>query len=436
MVLKLDFTKDLDAGLASLRGWLRTREDAQNDVGPVVREVIDAVRTRGNEALLEYTAKFDRMTLEDAAQLRISAAELLAARARIVPELLAALELSAQRIHEYHLRQMPQDERYTDAAGVTLGWRYTPLDAVGLYVPGGRAAYPSSVLMNAVVAKVAGVKRLVMVVPTPDGVVNDAVLAAASIAGVDEIYRIGGAQAVAALAYGTQSIAPVDKIVGPGNAYVAEAKRQVFGRVGIDMIAGPSEILVVTDTKTDPAWIAADLLSQAEHDTLAQSILIVDDAAYGEAVMNAVEAALATLPRAAIAREAWDKWGAVLRVADVMESAPVVDVIAPEHLELCVEQPDVLAARITHAGAIFLGRHTPEALGDYIAGPSHVLPTSQTARFSSGLGVFDFLKRTSILGCPAGSFVPLAEAGAALADVEGLQAHALSLRVRLSRDAS
>ena len=433
MALKLDLrASNREAGMGQLAAWLRTRRETQSDLGQPVREIIAQVAREGDAALLALTAKYDRLPLEDAEQLRITPEEIKAARQECSPELIAALELSAERIRDYHIRQLPKDELYTDAAGVTLGWRHTPLDAVGLYVPGGRAAYPSSVLMNAIPAKVAGVQRLVMVVPTPDGITNDAVLAAAGIAGVDEIYRIGGAQAVAALAHGTESIKAVDKVVGPGNAWVAEAKRQVFGIVGIDMIAGPSEILVVSDTKTDPRWVAADLLSQAEHDALAQSILITDDAAYGEAVLAAVEATLTHLPREAIAREAWLKWGAVLLVDDVMDCVPLIELIAPEHLELCVAEPEKLSAQVKHAGAIFLGRHTPEALGDYLAGPSHVLPTSQTARFSSGLGVPDFLKRTSLLGCPPASFGPLAEAGAVLADAEGLHAHALSLRIRLS----
>lgn len=419
------------AALHELRQWLHMREETQADVTEPVRGILRDVAARGDAALLDYTAKFDRMDLPVAGALRIGAQELHDARAACAPEVLAALELAAARVADYHRRQMPGDHRYVDASGVTLGWRYSALDAVGLYVPGGTASYPSSVLMNAIPAKVAGVERLLVTVPTPDGVTNAAVLAACAIAGVDEVWRIGGAQAVGALAYGTESIRAVDKIVGPGNAYVAEAKRQVFGRVGIDMIAGPSEILVVADAKNDPAWIAADLLSQAEHDVLAQSILIVEDEVFADTVEAAVEATLRTLPREAIARQAWERWGAIVLLDSLADAPPFVDIIAPEHLELAVEEPEILAAKVRHAGAIFLGRTTPEALGDYLAGPSHVLPTSQTARFSSGLSVFDFLKRTSLIGCPREAFGPLGEAGAALADAEGLQAHALSLRLRL-----
>ena len=433
MTLRMDFRGPTKPqSLAVLRAWLQARQDKQSDVGVPVRDILAQIALRGDQALLHYTDKFDHLHYTDARNLRITAKDIEKARAACAPELLAALELAAERIADYHRRQLPENHRYTDAQGLTLGWRYTPLDAVGLYVPGGRAAYPSSVLMNAIPAKVAGVGRLVVTVPTPEGVTNDAVLAAAGIAGVDEVYRVGGAQAVGALAYGTQTIAPVDKIVGPGNAWVAEAKRQVFGQVGIDMIAGPSEILVVADGANDPFWIAADLMSQAEHDHLAQSILITDDAAFADAVVQAVEETLKRLPREAIAREAWSQWGAVLLVESIDSAIDVIDLIAPEHLELCVAEPEALATRVRHAGAIFLGRHTPEALGDYLAGPSHVLPTSRTARFSSGLGVFDFLKRTSLLGCPETSFAPLAEAAAILADAEGLHAHALSLRLRIA----
>ncbi len=420
------------AALSQLRAWLDRREETQADLTAPVRAILADVAKRGDAALLDYTAQFDRLTLPNAAALRISIAELNAARVACAPEVLQALELAAERIRDYHARQLPEGHRYADAQGVSLGWRYSALEAVGLYVPGGTASYPSSVLMNAIPAKVAGVDRLVVTVPTPDGVTNAAVLAACQIAGVDEIYRLGGAQAVGALAYGTETLRAVDKIVGPGNAYVAEAKRQVFGRVGIDMIAGPSEILVVADAKNDPEWIAADLLSQSEHDVLAQSILITDDAAFAEAVLAAVEATLRTLPREEIARAAWEGWGGVVLLDSLAEAPAFIDAIAPEHLELAVEDPEALSAQVRHAGAIFLGRYTPEALGDYLAGPSHVLPTSRTARFSSGLSVFDFLKRTSLIGCPAAAFGPLAEAGAALADAEGLQAHALSLRIRMT----
>jgi histidinol dehydrogenase len=327
---------------------------------------------------------------------------------------------------------LPESYHYTDSAGINLGCRWTAVEAAGLYVPGGTAAYPSSVLMNAIPAKVAGVERLVMVVPTPDGRLNPLVLAAARLAGVDEIYRIGGAQAVAALAYGTATIRPVDKIVGPGNAYVAAAKRQVFGAVGIDMIAGPSEILVIADGANDPAWIAADLLSQAEHDTAAQSILITDDAEFGYAVAVAVEHHLATLPRAAIARESWQAHGAIITVPSIDAAVPLIDRVAPEHLELAVADPGALAARVRNAGAIFLGRYTPEAVGDYVGGPNHVLPTARSARFSSGLGVLDFMKRTTLLGCDADSLRAIGPAAVALADAEGLGAHALSVALRLN----
>lgn len=419
------------AALHALRQWLHTREETQADVTEPVRGILREVAARGDAALLEYTERFDRMRVPNAAALRIGGQELRDARAACAPQVVAALEIAAERIADYHRRQMPEGHRYTDASGVMLGWRYSPLDAVGLYVPGGTASYPSSVLMNAIPAKVAGVSRLVVTAPTPDGVIHRAVLAACAIASVDEVWRIGGAQAVGALAYGTESLQAVDKIVGPGNAYVAEAKRQVFGRVGIDMIAGPSEILVVADGENHSAWIAADLLSQAEHDVLAQSILITDDEAFAEAVEAAIEATLKMLPREAIARQAWEQWGGIILVDTLSEAVSFIDLIAPEHLELAVEDPEALAAQIRHAGAIFMGRHTPEALGDYLAGPSHVLPTSQTSRFSSGLSVFDFLKRTSLIGCPAESFAPLGKAGAALADAEGLHAHALSLRLRL-----
>jgi len=349
------------------------------------------------------------------------------------PEVVAALELAAGRIADYHRRQMPEGQDYVDDAGLRLGYRWTALSAVGLYVPGGTAAYPSSVLMNAVPARVAGVERLAMVVPTPGGTINPLVLAAAEIAGIDEIYRIGGAQAVAALAFGTETVRPVDKIVGPGNAYVAAAKRQVFGTVGIDMIAGPSEILVLADGENDPGWIAADLLSQAEHDTAAQAILITDDAAFAAEVEKAVEGHLKTLPRAETAAESWRAYGAVIVVGKLAEALPLIDRIAPEHLEIAAADADGLAGGVRNAGAIFLGRFAPEAVGDYIAGPNHVLPTARSARFSSGLGVDDFVKRTSIIGCDGDALARVGPAAVTLARAEGLDAHALSISQRLNR---
>jgi len=348
------------------------------------------------------------------------------------PETVAALRFAAERIESFHRRQLPPAIDYVDALGVRLANRWRPIVAAGLYVPGGTAAYPSSVLMNAIPAKVAGVERLVMTVPAPAGVLSPLVLAAAQLVGVDEVYRVGGAQAIAALAFGTATIAPVDKIIGPGNAYVAAAKRRVFGRVGIDMIAGPSEILVVADRRNDPQWIAADLMSQAEHDSASQAILVTNDPAFAAAVEAAVECHLARLSRAQIARASWQAHGAILLVADWKEAAALIDRIAPEHLELALEEADALAERVSHAGAIFLGRHTPEAIGDYIAGPNHVLPTARTARFASGLGVLDFLKRTSLVRCDAASLAALAPPAIRLAEAEGLEAHALSLSIRLS----
>ena len=414
---------------AEFSAFVSARREVDEDVDATVAAVIADVRNRGDLALLDYTARFDRFTVESASALRVSEHEINAACNACTEAAIAALKLAAQRIDSYHRKQVPEGFDYVDDAGVRLGARWTPIDAVGLYVPGGTAAYPSSVLMNAVPARVAGVERLVMVVPAPEGVLNPLVLAAAKIAGIDDVIRIGGAQAVAALAYGTETISPVDKIVGPGNAYVAAAKRRVFGTVGIDMIAGPSEILVVADSDNDPAWIAADLLSQAEHDANAQSVLICDDVAFADAVEASVEDHLSRLPRGAIARESWERHGAI--VIDNLDSAPgLVDRLAPEHVELAVADPDRLASAIRHAGAIFLGRFAPEAVGDYIAGPSHVLPTSRSARFSSGLGVPDFLKRTSIIGCDAGALSAIAPAAEILAGEEGLDAHALSLSIR------
>ncbi|MCA1940690.1 MAG: histidinol dehydrogenase [Caenispirillum bisanense] len=422
-----------DAGFAeAFDRLINDKRETSHDVNAVVAEILEAVRRDGDAAVLAYTSRFDRLELT-AETLRVTADEVEAAYAACDRDLLAVLELAATRIRAYHERQLPESFNYTDDAGVRLGSRWRAVQAAGLYVPGGTAAYPSSVLMNTLPAKVAGVQRLVMCVPTPDGKLNPLVLAAAKIAGVDEIYRIGGAQAVAAMAYGTATIAPVDKIVGPGNAFVAAAKRQVFGTVGIDSIAGPSEILVVADGANDPTWIAADLLSQAEHDTASQSILITTDAAFGKAVMQAVETLLATLPRAEIARKSWADHGAVVVVDSLDAAVPLVDQVAPEHLELAVDDPEALADKITNAGAIFLGRHTPEAIGDYVGGPNHVLPTARSARFSSGLGVVDFMKRTSLLGCDARSLAGIGPAAVKLADAEGLQAHGLSVSLRLGK---
>jgi len=412
---------------------LGAKREADVDVNEAVAAILKDVATRGDAAVVEYTNRFDRQNIT-AADMAFSADDLAEAERKIEPDLLDALKLAAERIETFHERQLPDMEDYTDDDGVRLGYRWTAVEAAGLYVPGGLAAYPSSVLMNAIPAHVAGVERLVMVVPTPDGVINPLVLAAAKIAGVTEVYRIGGAQAIGALAYGTETIKAVDKIVGPGNAYVAAAKRQVFGTVGIDMIAGPSEILVVADGENDPSWIAADLLSQAEHDSVAQSILITDDKAFASRVEEAVESHLKTLDRKTIARASWSDYGVVITVDDLMrQGVALVDRIAPEHLELAVENPDALSHQIRNAGAIFLGRYTPEAIGDYVAGPNHVLPTSRTARFSSGLGVLDFMKRTTFIGCDADSLNAIGPAAVKLADAEGLQAHGLSVSIRLNR---
>src|SRR5712675_466883 len=430
MPLRLD-TRDADFA-DRFSAFLATKREASQDVEQAVRSIIAEVVAHGDRALIELSQKFDRIDLR-AVGLRVSAQEIAAAAAACDRAALDALKLAHERIEAYHRRQVPRDERFTDALGVELGYRWTAIAAVGLYVPGGTAAYPSSVLMNAVPAKVAGVERLVMVVPAPDGRLNPLVLAAAALAGVDEVYRIGGAQAVAALAYGTATIAPVDKIVGPGNAYVAAAKRRVFGRVGIDMIAGPSEILVVADRHNDPAWIAADLLSQAEHDAAAQAILVTDTSDFAAAVEAAAARHLEHLPRADIARASWQANSAILIVTDWGEAAALIDRVAPEHLELAIADPDALASQVHHAGAIFLGRYTPEAIGDYVAGPNHVLPTARSARFASGLGVLDFMKRTTIVGCDAASLGVLAPAAICLAEAEGLDAHALSLALRLDR---
>ena len=409
---------------------LEAKRENAADVGATVAAIIEDVARRGDAALIDYTRRFDGVDLA-ASDLRLTRSEIAEGAARAPSEAVAALRLAAERIASFHHHQLPPAIDYVDALGVRLANRWRPIAAAGLYVPGGSAAYPSSVLMNALPAKVAGVERLVMTVPTPGGVLNPLVLAAAELVGIDEIYRVGGAQAIAALAYGTATIAPVDKIVGPGNAYVAAAKRQVFGRVGIDMIAGPSEILVIADQHNDPKWIAADLLSQAEHDSAAQAILVTDDTGFADAVEAALEGHLARLPRAQIARASWRAHGAILLVRDWEEAVALVDRIAPEHLEVALEEADAFAERVRHAGAIFLGRHTPEAIGDYIAGPNHVLPTARSARFASGLGVLDFLKRSTLVRCNAASLAALAPAAIRLADAEGLEAHALSLSIRL-----
>jgi len=429
MPLRLD-ARDADFD-QRFRAFLGVKREAAADVEAAVRAIIADVQARGDKALIELTAKFDRVDLSGPG-LRVSAADIDAALAACDPEALAALKLARDRIESYHLRQKPKDDRFTDALGVELGTRWTAIEAVGLYVPGGTAAYPSSVLMNAVPAKVAGCERLVMVVPTPDGRLSPLVLAAAKIAGVDEIYRIGGAQAVAALAYGTESIAPVSKIVGPGNAYVAAAKRVVFGQVGIDMIAGPSEVLVIADKTGNPDWIAADLLAQAEHDVSAQSILITDDASLAGAVEKAVESQLKTLPRADVASASWRDFGAIITVARLDDAIALTDRLAPEHLEIAAEDPEHFVARIRNAGAIFIGAHTPEAIGDYVAGSNHVLPTARSARFSSGLGVLDFMKRTSLLKCGPEPLRALGPAAIALGKAEGLDAHARSVAIRLN----
>ncbi len=410
---------------------VESKRAGEADVEAAVAEIVARVRREGDAALLDYTRRFDGLDLTPD-KLRVAKDEIGAAFESCEPRSITALELAASRIEAYHRRQLPKDEFYEDESGVGLGTRWSAIQSVGLYVPGGTAAYPSSVLMNTVPARIAGVPRIVMAVPAPQGRLNPLVLAAARIAGITEIYRIGGAQAVAALAFGTETIVPVDKIVGPGNAYVAAAKRQVFGRVGIDMVAGPSEILVVADGDNDPAWIAADLLSQAEHDRLAQAILITNDRQLARAVIHAAEGQLKTLPRAEIARDSWNTYGAVITVADLAEAPTLVDRLAPEHVELVVADPESLARRITNAGAVFLGRYTPEAIGDYVGGPSHVLPTSRSARFSSGLGVLDFMKRTSWLRCDAESLRAIGPAAVTLAKAEGLDAHARSVAIRLN----
>ena len=413
------------------RDFLTTKREAAQDVEDAVRTIIADVIARGDDALIELTRKFDRLDLSKSG-LRVSPAEIDASEKACDQAALDALALARDRIAAYHQNQKPTDARFTDAVGVELGAKWTAIEAVGLYVPGGTAAYPSSVLMNAVPAKVAGCERLVMVVPSPDSKLAPLVLAAAKLAGVDEVYRIGGAQAVAALAYGTQTIAPVAKIVGPGNAYVAAAKRLVFGKVGIDMIAGPSEVLILADKTGNADWIAADLLAQAEHDPSAQSILITDDADLADAVTRSVDSQLNGLPRADVAGASWRDFGAIILVPKVSDALALADRIAPEHLEIVATEADALAARARNAGAIFIGAHTPEAIGDYVGGSNHVLPTARSARFSSGLGVLDFMKRTSILKCGPEQLRVLGPAAIALGEAEGLTAHARSVSIRLN----
>jgi histidinol dehydrogenase len=430
MVYRLDTRH---AGFAEeFETLLGSKREVSEEVGSSVAAILENVRLRGDEAVLAYTDRFDRLPLT-AAGLAFTATEVADAEGRVAPEVRQALQVAHDRIAAHHEKQKPLDHIYQDPLGVTLGTVWTPVEAVGIYVPGGLASYPSSVLMNAVPARVAGVERIAMVVPTPGGEINPAVLAAARIAGVSEIYRIGGAQAIGALAYGTETIKPVSKIVGPGNAYVAAAKRQVFGTVGIDMIAGPSEVLVIADSSANPAWIAADLLAQAEHGGGAQSILVTTDAALADAAVAEVERQLALLPRAEIAREGWDEFGAIIIVQSLAEAVELANRIASEHVELMVDEPRALQPKIRNAGAIFLGHHTPEAIGDYVGGSNHVLPTARSARFASGLGVLDFMKRTSVLGCDPGTLAELAPSAVALAETEGLQAHGRSVSIRLNR---
>jgi histidinol dehydrogenase len=430
MAIRLDIRSEDFA--QKFRAFLDTKRETSADVETAVRAIVADVAARGDRALKDYTLKFDKVDL-DRAGLKVTAQEIVAARNACTRDALDALELASSRIETYHRRQIPQDDRFTDALGVELGSRWNAIEAVGLYVPGGTAAYPSSVLMNAVPAKVAGVPRTVMMVPAPGGELNPLVLAAAQLTGVDEIFRIGGAQAIAALAYGTETIAPVAKIVGPGNAYVAAAKRIVFGKVGIDMIAGPSEVLVIADKDANPDWIAADLLAQAEHDASAQAILITDDARLAGATERAIESQLAELPRGKVAGASWRDFGAVILVCKLDEALPLVDAIAPEHIEIAAADSERLAGRIRNAGAIFIGAYTPEAIGDYVAGSNHVLPTARSARFSSGLGVLDFMKRTSILKCGPEQLRALGGAAIALGTAEGLDAHARSIAIRLNR---
>lgn len=414
------------------RDLLAGKREVSEDVDHIVRGILEKVRVEGDAAVLEFTAKFDRLDASSMSDLCVSEAEIEAALKEVPAETLEALQLAHDRIFAHHARQKPADDRYTDPIGVELGSLWTAVEAVGIYVPGGTASYPSSVLMNAVPAKVAGVERIVMVVPSPDGVLNPLVLAAAKVAGVSEIYKIGGAQAVAALAYGTETIAPVAKIVGPGNAFVAAAKRRVFGTVGIDMIAGPSEVLIVADSGNNADWLAADLLAQAEHDTAAQSILITDSSDLADQVEQAVEAQLKTLPREDVARASWQDFGAIILVDDLDAAMPLANRIAPEHLELAVADPEELLKKVRNAGAVFLGHYTPEAIGDYVGGSNHVLPTARSARFSSGLSVLEFVKRTSILKCNADNLRALGPAAITLGESEGLSAHARSVSIRLN----
>jgi len=420
--------RDFEDGFKSLLG--QKREQAE-DVGDTVTAILARVRAEGDRALIDLTLKFDGLDLCEAG-MRITEAEIDAAQAKVDQATRDALQLAHDRILDHHQRQLPKDDRYRDALGVELGTRWTPVSSAGLYVPGGTASYPSSVLMNALPARVANVPRIVMVVPAPKAELNPLVLVAAKLAGVSEIYRIGGAQAIAALAYGTETVKPVAKIVGPGNAYVAAAKRQVYGQVGIDMVAGPSEVVVIADRDNDPAWIASDLLAQAEHDEAAQAILITDDADFGRAVCTAVEAQLATLPRAETARTSWRDFGAIILVKDLDEAPAIADRLAPEHLEIATADAEALAAKISNAGAIFIGRYTPEVIGDYVAGSNHVLPTARSARFASGLSVLDFMKRSSILKLDADSLAALGPAAMTLAAAEGLDAHRRSVAIRLN----
>jgi len=407
------------------------RRESETDVARDVAEILKQVRERGDDALAEYTERFDRHTLAGNQGWRIPPESCAAAFKALAPRLREALETAADRIRAYHLDQLPQDRDFTDAQGVRLGARWRAVDAAGLYVPGGRAAYPSSLLMNAIPAQVAGVERIVVVTPTPGGEVNPLVLAAAHLCGIGEIWRVGGAQAIAALAYGTDRIAPVDTITGPGNAYVAEAKRQLYGVVGIDMVAGPSEILVIADSRNDPTWIAADLLSQAEHDPAAQSILVTDDAGFAQAVADAVDVQCAQLTTGSTARASWDAHGTIITVRDLSEAPALANRLAAEHVELAVDDPEAMFAQLRHAGSVFLGRHTPEAVGDYVAGPNHVLPTGRRARFASGLSVLDFMKRTSFIEMNKAALEAIGPAAIALAEVEGLPAHARSVELRL-----
>ena len=424
-------TKDADFE-AQFSSFIKIKREKSEDVNASVSKILEAVKSRGDDALVEFTKSYDDFDINPA-KMRIAEDDIDIAVKSCSASEIEALNLAADRIKDYHKKQMPEDLQYIDAMGVTLGYRWSPVNSVGIYVPGGMGAYPSSVLMNAIPAKIAGVKRLVMVVPTPKGNINSLVLAAAKIAGVDDIFRIGGAQAVAALAYGTDSVPAVDKIVGPGNVYVATAKKQVFGVVGIDMFAGPSEVLVVADAENDPNWIASDLLAQAEHDASAQAILITDDEGFANSVDIRLQEIAKNLSRSDTALSSWKNFGAIIIVDDVNQSVALIDRISPEHLQLAVESPESISKEVSNAGAIFLGRFTPEAMGDYLAGPSHVLPTDGTARFSSGLGVADFMKRSSIIGCDSDSLTKLGPHAAILAEAEGLQAHALSITSRLDK---